>query len=90
LIAIALAISHFVQKPAIRPFLNYDTTISLTNTKGDKVGLVVRQRRFSVCSPLWIKAQLKGSLAICLPGETLQKGKKQLLILFYEIKNKGL
>lgn len=37
LIAIALAISHFVQKPAIRPFLNYDTTISLTNTKGDKV-----------------------------------------------------
>jgi membrane-associated phospholipid phosphatase len=37
LIAISLAISHWVQKPAIRPFLNYDASISYTNTLGDKV-----------------------------------------------------
>jgi len=37
LIAASVGISHWVQKPAIRPFLNYDATISYTNTQGDKV-----------------------------------------------------
>lgn len=34
LIVIALAVSHWVQKPHIRPFLIYDASISQINTKG--------------------------------------------------------
>ncbi len=39
LIAASLAISHWVQKPNIRPFLVYDTSISYINPSGDKVQL---------------------------------------------------
>ena len=37
LIAASLAISHWVQKPNIRPFLVYDASISYINPNGDKV-----------------------------------------------------
>lgn len=37
LIAASLAISHWVQKPNIRPFLVYDASISYINPSGDKI-----------------------------------------------------
>ena len=37
LIAVGLAIAHWEQTPAVRPFLNYDASISYVNDHGDTV-----------------------------------------------------